>query len=110
MRRPRGKPKVPAKVQAKEVVAYAESIAKARAMVQLAAREKIGLNLNQLAKRTTISAQTVHDQEAEDAFCTYLFRFAAVGRVVCGSFARFAGDIEKAAEKLRQKSATRTRE
>ncbi len=110
MRRPRGKPKVPAKEQAKDVVAYADSIAKARGSVQRAARAAIGLNPNQLAKRTTLSAQTVHDQETADAFCTYLFRFAAVGRVVCGSFARFAGDIEKAAEKLRQKSATRTRE
>jgi hypothetical protein len=101
MRRPRGKPKVPAKVQAKEVIAYAQSIAKARALVQRKAREAVGLKPYGLAKRTTIAAQTLIDQEADEIGCTFLFRLAAVGRVTCGSFVRFARDIEKAAEKLR---------
>ena len=109
MRRPRGKPKVPAEVQAEEVLAYARSICEARGPVQGAVRKAIGLNPSQLAKRTTLAAQSMHDSEKDDGIDSSLFMLAAVGRVCCGTFVRLARDIEKAAEKLRQKSATRTR-
>jgi hypothetical protein len=94
---------VPAEEQKEEVIAYAESIAKARAEAQRAAREAVGLKPYGLAQRTTIAEQTLVDQEADKIGCTFLFRLAAVGRVTCGSFVRFARDIEKLAEKLRRR-------
>ena len=100
MRRPRGKPRMPAEEQAAAAWAYALSISKALPKVLAALRKEVDLKPYGLYRRSQVSRQSISD--IEQGKCNVsLFNLALVSFVIAGSLTGLVRQLDGKAAKLR---------
>ena len=100
MRRPRGKPRSPAKDQKAAAIAYATRICQALSPVLKKLRDAIDLKNYELEQRSSIARETIA-QIVKGTHGASLFVLAAVSYVLAGGLPALARDLDRGQKKPR---------